>query len=135
MTPRQGGGELRLIDLARGGNPRLSIGDFPVWTPDGDTLTAGNAPGRGLSLIPVSRPSNITHFEGTDVTVPGSWSADGRLFVFYRIDSDTNRDIWVMSRDGDAEPFLVTPANERTPYFSPDGHWIVYVSDESGRTE
>ena len=32
-------------------------------------------------------------------------------------------------------PFLVTPFNERSPIFSPDGRWLAYVSDESGRDE
>ena len=41
----------------------------------------------------------------------------------------------VLSSEGVAEPFVVTPANERTPYPSPDGRFIAYVSDESGRDE
>jgi Tol biopolymer transport system component len=46
------------------------------------------------------------------------------------------QDIWVLRlSDRKAEPFLRTPANEGAPSFSPDGHWMVYASDESGRWE
>ncbi len=37
--------------------------------------------------------------------------------------------------DRKTEPFLRTPANENVPQFSPDGHWLAYVSDASGRNE
>jgi hypothetical protein len=37
--------------------------------------------------------------------------------------------------DGKAQPFLQTPSNEASPSFSPDGRWLAYVSDESGRYE
>ena len=134
-TPLGALAELRLVDLERGGVTGLTAGEYPVWSPDGLTVTATLIEGFRLSQVPVGRPSNITHLEEAGINIPGDWSADGRLHVFYKIDSETNRDIWIVSRDGDAEPFLVTPANERTPYFSPDGRWIVYVSDESGRDE
>jgi Tol biopolymer transport system component len=49
---------------------------------------------------------------------------------------DLARDIWVLRiSDRKAEPFLRTPFNEGAPRFSPDGHWLAYVSDESGRYE
>jgi hypothetical protein len=37
--------------------------------------------------------------------------------------------------DRKPRPFLQTPANEGGPIFSPDDHWLAYVSDESGRQE
>jgi Tol biopolymer transport system component len=48
----------------------------------------------------------------------------------------TGIDIWVL-RLGDrkAQPFLQTPFNEGAPRFSPDGRWLAYTSDESGRYE
>ncbi len=127
--------ELRLLDFERGGVTRLSGGDFAVWSADGRSVTASGIDGLRLSQIPVGSPSNLTHLVDTGSNVPGDWSADSRFHAFYKIETDTNRDLWVLSSDGDAQSFLVTPANERTPYFSPDGRWIAYVSDESGRDE
>ena len=47
------------------------------------------------------------------------------------------RDIWLLPTDGTREPvvFLETPSDETPAMFSPDGRWIAYVSDESGRRE
>jgi hypothetical protein len=46
-------------------------------------------------------------------------------------------DIWMQPLHGNrsALPFLATPSNERVAVFSPDGRWIAYTSDETGRTE
>ena len=71
---------------------------------------------------------------------PGSWSPDGQILAFYQfsgVGGPADRDIWVLPLEGDRQPqpFLQTQFNEGAPTFSPDGHWLAYVSDESGRTE
>ena len=50
---------------------------------------------------------------------------------------DTGTDLWILSleNEGAVEPFVQSSANEGDPQFSPDGKWIAYVSDETGRTE
>jgi Tol biopolymer transport system component len=86
------------------------------------------------------------------IQVPQSWSPDGQLLAYIEINPSTQRDIWVL-RMGDpslgsgqapspgsgqvrkAQPFLRTPFNESLPRFSPDGRWLAYMSDESGRNE
>jgi serine/threonine-protein kinase len=45
------------------------------------------------------------------------------------------RDVWVRSHDGSLHAFLVTPASETAPAFSPNGKWLAYQSDTSGRVE
>ena len=130
-----GNSELWLLDLARGGVTRITGGDYPAWAPDGLTLTANDSANFLLQSIEVDNPTHITILYEGGTNIPGAWSADGRLFAFYKIDPGTNRDIWILSSEGVAEPFVVTPANERTPYPSPDGRFIAYVSDESGRDE
>jgi len=49
----------------------------------------------------------------------------------------TSTDLWLVPVDGETKPsaWLETRANENFPSFSPDGRWIAYVSDESGRQE
>jgi hypothetical protein len=65
------------------------------------------------------------------------WSADGRFILHYSIDPQTAQDLWVMPMDGDRKPwvFLKTSFDERNGQFSPDGRWVAYRSNESGRME
>ena len=68
--------------------------------------------------------------------IPMSWSPDGQLLAFVEINPTTGYDIWVLRlSDRKAQPFLRTPFNEAAPRFSPDGRWLAYISDESGRFE
>jgi dipeptidyl aminopeptidase/acylaminoacyl peptidase len=68
--------------------------------------------------------------------LPLSFSPDDQLMTFIRADPKTLRDIWVLSlKDHKRTSFLATPATEGAPRFSPDGRWLAYVSDESGRPE
>jgi Tol biopolymer transport system component len=65
-----------------------------------------------------------------------SWSPDGQMLAYFEVNPDTQRDIWVL-RMGDrkAQPFLRTRFDEAVPQFSPDGRWLAYISNESGRYE
>ena len=68
---------------------------------------------------------------------PQHWSSDGR-FLLYRVTGDTStNDLWVLPLSGDRKPmaFIATPFDETNARFSPDGQWVAYTSDESGRHE
>jgi serine/threonine-protein kinase len=68
--------------------------------------------------------------------IPKSWSPDGQLLAFQRIDPTTQRDIWIFSlSDRKVRLFRQTPFTEGSPQFSRDGRWLSYVSNESGRPE
>ncbi len=75
--------------------------------------------------------------EAGDVSGQLSWSQDGRFILFRRTDSKTGNDVWALPLFGDRKPFpvLQTAFNEDFGQLSPDGRWIVYQSDESGRSE
>jgi Tol biopolymer transport system component len=67
---------------------------------------------------------------------PGSWSSDGRLLAFVIADPLTSFDIYLLRmEDGQITPFIKTKFSEGWPEISPDGHWLTYSSNESGRYE
>jgi serine/threonine-protein kinase len=75
---------------------------------------------------------------------PSSFSPDSQLLAFIETTPETSRDIWVLrladpsagsGQARKAQPFLRTPYEETAPKFSPDGQWLAYSSDESGRRE
>jgi dipeptidyl aminopeptidase/acylaminoacyl peptidase len=75
---------------------------------------------------------------------PSSFSPDGKRLAYVEQSAETHLDIWILPLDttdpthpkpGRPEAFLRTPSNEASPAFSPDGRWLAYVSDESGRIE
>ena len=65
------------------------------------------------------------------------WSRDGRFILFRSVDPATSHDLWALPLDGNKTPFPVVQTRFTEPYgqFSPDGNWIAYQSDESGRVE
>jgi Tol biopolymer transport system component len=71
------------------------------------------------------------------VTNAMSWSADGRFVLYRSNDSQTNGDLWVVPTAGDRTPWLFvgTAFREAHGMFSPDGRWVAYQSDESGRPQ
>jgi Tol biopolymer transport system component len=107
------------------------------WRPDGRRIAMlSGAPAGQWSLFWAH-----TDFSGTPEllfrsshAVPANWLPDGRSLLFYEL---VEHGIWKLSPDGDGEPQLVisTEARERFPSLSPDGEWIAYVADESGRRE
>ncbi len=68
---------------------------------------------------------------------PFCFSPDDSTVLYRRDDPETRGDLWLVPIEGERspEPFLVTPAHEDGPDFSPDGRWIAYQSDDTGRFE
>ena len=66
-----------------------------------------------------------------------AWSADGRYLLYLQRTKDRKIDLWVLPMMGDRKPFpyLVTAFSKTQAQFSPDGHWVVYTSNESGTVE
>jgi dipeptidyl aminopeptidase/acylaminoacyl peptidase len=66
-----------------------------------------------------------------------TWLPNGEVLLVTRLGSDSRQDIWSVERRSGSEPkpILATPSNEHSPNVSPDGEWLAYVSDASGRDE
>ena len=68
--------------------------------------------------------------------IGGNWVRATRHLVYAASNAGTRMDLWMLDpADGTSRPFLATPYNEMHPQTSPDGRWLAYASDESGRWE
>jgi serine/threonine-protein kinase len=133
--------QIWLYDFARDTLSRFTFegsNNLPVWTPDGKRIAFMSNRGGPYNIFwQMADGSGGLERLTTDEhnNVPRSFSPDGQLLAFH-VDSSTGSDIWVLRlRDRKVQPFLQTPASESAPQFSPDGRWLAYVSDESGRYE
>ena len=135
-------GDLWLLNIAGGASQRFTFGPFsaysPVWSPDGAIAVFTAFPEDQLYVKKVasSAKEEPLHVGGTD-SYASSWSSDGKLLAFSQHGITTNDDLWLLPMGGDNKPILFkqTPYTERSPQISPDGRWIVYSSDPSGRME
>jgi serine/threonine-protein kinase len=81
-----------------------------------------------------ARPSALA--EAANERVPESWSPDRTRLAFTESHPVTGQDIWLLSVDsGETRPFANSGFKEDQARFSPDGHWLAYVSNESDRDE
>ena len=138
-------GDVWVRDLARGLSTRLTfdpgIDRAPVWSPDGGRIVFSSSRDSGRLDLYVKSASGEGQEELLLTTGNGRWATDwaggGRLLLYVELDPETKRDLWVLPMEGERRPtpFLRTKFNERDGAFSPDGKWIAYASDESGRYE
>jgi Tol biopolymer transport system component len=111
----------------------------PTWTPDGKWISfySDNEGGQNLFWQLADGSGGPDRLTTSDhIQAPMSSSPDGKLLAFLDVGPATGWDIWVL-RLGDrtAQPFLQTAFSESAPRFSPDGRWLAYFSNESGRFE
>jgi Tol biopolymer transport system component len=130
-----------LYDLVHDSMTRLTVAPgsqygAPHWFPDGRRVAFGGARGIFLKEATGATPERLIHESilGTGVT---HVSHDGRSLLFTRENVQTQQDLWLLSLEGErkARPLLQARCNESDGRFSPDGRWLAYVSDESGRSE
>jgi Tol biopolymer transport system component len=136
--------DIWLMDVARSSNTRFTFDpasdSYPVWSPDGSRIAFSSTRGGVQDLY--LKASNGTGSEeillkSATSKIASHWSRDGRFLLYADTNPKTKSDLWVLPLTGDRAPipFLQTEFNESQGQFSPDGKWIAYVSDESGRPE
>jgi Tol biopolymer transport system component len=131
-----------MYDLTRGVASRFPTdgmsADFPIWSPDGRQVVYGDGDGNLLAKASdgLSGARALIRVESSN-QIATSWSPDGSVIAFAHQESKTGWDLWILPLSGDRKPYplIVTSANELWGKFSPDGEWLSYVSDESGRQE
>lgn len=134
-----------VMDVARGSLQPLSVdanADWPVWTPDGRRVAFNRfTPGEQdlyWTLADNSEEARPLIPSNPYQQHAGSFSPDGRLLVLqqraFRNAPDSDLHTFRLGSD-EAEPLRATSALEIHPTLSPDGRWLAYVSDESGRPE
>ncbi len=111
-----------------------------IWTPDSSRVTFSRSERPGLSKImwvPADGSGEAESLVESESRIfPSSWSPQGDLLAYVKSDPDTRLDIWVLrSKDRKSEAFINTQFSESFPEFSPDGHWMAYVSNETGQLE
>jgi len=112
-------GTLNLVTSNSGG------GGFPLWHPNGKLATFR----RGAAIYEKIADGSPQQDVLLDIdAIPTSWSPDGETLAVF----DNRSDIWLVPREGEPQPFLDGPNNERSGRFSPDASLFAYVSDELG---
>jgi Tol biopolymer transport system component len=136
--------DIWVYQIARGMLTRLTLGggnnNYPTWSPDGKYVIYNSEKGRSPNIF--RKPWNGSGAEerltsSSNAQIPVSFTPDGRMLSF-----NENGDIWILpidSGDGITErkpwPFIQSPAQEVGGFISPDGRWMGYTSDESGKNE
>ena len=144
-----GTADIWLRDLVRGTDIRFTsdaMQNFmPVWSPKGDRIAFRTNRGDHIGDLFV-KPANGSGQEQVLLSTPNQkvvtqWSRDGRFIVFYEVNPQTKRDIWVLPIGEGAPavrkpiPLVHTGFEEIQGQLSPDSRWLAYTSDESGQRE
>jgi serine/threonine protein kinase len=143
------GRDIWVLDSVRGVNTRLTfdpgIDDPAIWSPDGRSIAwASNRSGAFdlyiKSASGVGADRLLTRM-GTATGWPEDWSLDGRFLLYQIPGLKTGQDLWIAPQPAGAAtdqtpfPYLQSEFDEQHGRFSPDGHWVAYMSNESGINE
>ncbi len=137
-----GNTDLWLLDATRMSRATFDAGvdQVPLWSPDSRRIVFNsNRTGQFDLYQKLTSGAGVEErlVASDQFKAPTSWSADGRFLLYNSIDPQTSEDLWIVPMTGESTPslFLRTPFRELWGAFSPDGRWVAYMSNESGRME
>jgi Tol biopolymer transport system component len=136
-----------LFDLIRGVSSRLTVDpnatdENPLWSPDGSEIAYATHSGGALAEVYVQsamregKPRRLA--AGPENFHPVHWGRHGLLLQAYATGGGSDDiDLWTLSTESGARPrpFIREPGNQSQGQFSPDGRWVAYTSNESGRPQ
>ena len=137
-----GNADIVVYDLAREVSNRLTFDGWnisPLWSPDGRRVlfTSVGNDGFGLFRKAADGTGQAERLTGSQpvVRIVSDWAGGPDTLVVTHAAGMTNADIHLLPLDGDraSQPLIATPVVETLPGVSPDGRWIAYQSNESGR--
>jgi len=132
-----------LYDFARGVLSKMTtdgVSHWPVWSPDGTQLVYRSGPMMLWRMwrVPADRSRAAEQLPGTGISQNAeSWSPDGDSIAYTAITPEAGAHIMVESLKGahESRPFVDVKAPAGSPKFSPDGRWLAYCSNESGKAQ
>jgi len=112
----------------------------PIWSPDGSRIAfTSNPQGHPDLYLMNSRGTGAQELmvQSGRSKIPTDWSPDGRFILFRAVDVGSKFELWVVPVSGDRKPvpFIQAPFSVSDGRFSPDGRYVAYSSNESGRWE
>ena len=110
----------------------------PIWTPDGSRITFVRRGEFNLFWTAADGTGEVeplTTDLSQNLRFPTSWSPDRQALAYQESHAQRDYDLWVLPVGGEPKPFLATEFREVQPMFSPNGHWIAFTSNRSGRRE
>jgi Tol biopolymer transport system component len=136
--------DLWILDVLRPAPVRFTfdpaVERWPIWSEDGRVIFQTWRDGR-ISLAQKAATGaggeEILLASDDNGLAPLSVAPDGRSLLFSRVDAAQRSDLWILPLTGERTPvpFLTSPFHERFAQHSPDGRWVVYDSDDTGRSE
>jgi hypothetical protein len=138
-----GNSDIWTVDLTRGVMARTTFDPASepaaVWSPDGSrVIFNSNRSGiYDLYVKSITDPKEDLLLATSQNKAPTDWSLDGKFLLYRSPETTTGFDLWALPLEGDRKPFPVvqTEFEERDGQFSPDGQWVAYQSNASGRAE
>ena len=137
--------DIWILEVTRGLRTRFTFAEGmdrnPIWSHDGRSLVFASSRSGQVSLYKKAvdgavGSEELLYADGRSKQ-PTSWSPDGKYLLFSVIDPKTKSDLLILPMTGERKPiaFAQTEFSEAQGVFSPDGHWVAYVSDESGAAD
>ena len=131
-----------MVDLTRGFTSPLTshpaVESSPVWSPDGHSVVfTSNRDGPGDLYRTTLGGNEEVVLKSVAVKYLTDWTSEGQLMVYGSRHQRQDRNLWTLVEGSRERPalFVESPFEETCGRLSPNGRWMAYVSDKSGRDE